>query len=35
MNWMFSKCTLLKEIDSTNFNTNNVTNMSGMFYECS
>ena len=32
---MFYKCELLNNIDLSNFNTNNVTNMSWMFYGCS
>ena len=35
MSWMFYKCSSLKELFLTNFNTNNVTNMKGMFSECS
>ena len=35
MSEMFSGCSLLKEINVSNFNTNNVTNMEGMFYGCS
>ena len=35
MSLMFSNCLILKEINLTNFNTNNVTNMSCMFCECS
>ena len=31
---MFSGCTSLINIDLSNFNTNNVTNMSWMFYGC-
>ena len=31
---MFSGCSLLKELNLNNFNTNNVTYMSGMFSEC-
>ena len=35
MGWMFNKCNKLKEIKGINkFNTNQVTNMSGMFLEC-
>ena len=33
-NFMFYKCSSLKEINLSNFNTNNVTNMSGMFDGC-
>ena len=32
---MFSRCSSLKELNLSNFNTNNVTDMSQMFYECS
>ena len=32
---MFYGCSSLTNIDLSNFNTNNVTNMSGMFYKCS
>ena len=32
---MFYGCSSLKEINLSNFNTNNVTKMNGMFYECS
>ena len=32
---MFSKCSSLKEINLSNFNTNHLTNMAGMFYRCS
>ena len=32
---MFSECSSLKELNLNNFNTNNVTNMSCMFYGCS
>ena len=32
---MFSECSSLKELNLSNFNTNNVNNMSGMFYKCS
>ena len=35
MRGMFSGCKSLKEINLSNFNTNNVTNMSYMFWECS
>ena len=34
MNGMFNGCSSLKELNLNNFNTINVTNMSGMFYEC-
>ena len=32
---MFWNCLSLKELNLSNFNTNNVTNMSGMFKGCS
>ena len=32
---MFWGCLSLKEINLSNFNTNNVTDMSGMFFGCS
>ena len=32
---MFNKCSSLKELDISNFSTNNVTNMKGMFHGCS
>ena len=32
---MFHKCSSLKELKLSNFNTNNVTNMSYMFSKCS
>ena len=32
---MFSKCSSLKKLNLNNFNTNNVTNMRGMFDGCS
>ena len=32
---MFCRCSSLKEINLSNFNTNNVIDMSLMFYECS
>ena len=35
MNLMFCGCSSLKELNLNNFNTNNVTNMEGMFYGCS
>ena len=35
MKYMFSGCSSLKELNLSNFNTNNVTNMFGMFYDCS
>ena len=31
---MFYRCSSLKEIKLSNFNTNNVTNMNGMFSKC-
>ena len=31
---MFKGCSSLKELNLNNFNTNNVTNMSNMFYGC-
>ena len=35
MEGMFSKCYSLKELNLSNFNTDNVTNMRWMFYICS
>ena len=32
---MFASCSSLKELNLSNFNTNNVTNMNSMFYYCS
>ena len=32
---MFSKCSSLKKLNLSNFNANNVTNMSYMFNKCS
>ena len=32
---MFSECSSLESLNLNNFNTNNVTNMNGMFYACS
>ena len=32
---MFYNCSSLKELDLSNFNTNNVINMSYMFFDCS
>ena len=32
---MFSRCSSLKELDISNFNTKNVIDMSGMFFQCS
>ena len=32
---MFYRCSSLKELNLSDFNTKNVTNMSSMFYECS
>ena len=34
INYMFSECEYLTNIDLSNFNTQNVTNMCYMFYEC-
>ena len=34
MGGMFYKCSSLKELNLNNFNTNNVTDMEGMFYKC-
>ena len=34
MSYMFSGCSSLTELDLSGFNTSNVANMSGMFYEC-
>ena len=34
MSHMFQGCSSLKELNVSNFNTNNVTDMSGMFYKC-
>ena len=34
MNNMFSNCYNLKNINLSNFNTQNVINMSNMFYDC-
>ena len=34
MGFMFSRCSSLKELNLSNFNTNNVTDMSWMFSEC-
>ena len=34
MNWMFFGCSSLEELDLSNFNTKNVTNMSYMSYYC-
>ena len=31
---MFYGCSILKELNLSNFNTNNATNMSCMFYKC-
>ena len=31
---MFCECSSLTNINLSKFNTNNVTNMSGMFYKC-
>ena len=35
MGYMFSECSLLKELNLNNFNTNNATNISYMFSYCS
>ena len=35
MRSMFNKCISLKELNISNFNTTNVTNMSFMFSKCS
>ena len=35
MSYMFSNCSSLKELNINNFNTNNVTDMRGMFRGCS
>ena len=35
MNGMFDGCSSLKELNLSNFNTNNVTNMAFMFCRCS
>ena len=35
MSYMFSGCSSLKELNLSNFNTNNVINMYGMFKGCS
>ena len=35
MDGMFSGCSALKELNLDNFNTNNVTSMVDMFFECS
>jgi len=34
MSEMFSRCSSLKQLDLSNFNTNKVTDMREMFYEC-
>ena len=34
MSWMFFGCESLTNIDLSNFNTQNVMDMSGMFREC-
>ena len=34
MSSMFEECSSLKELNISNFNTNNVTDMSDMFKEC-
>ncbi len=35
MKYMFNGCSSLKELNLSNFNTNNVTNMASMFDGCS
>ena len=35
MSWMFSRCSSLKELNLSNFNTTNVTNMKYMYDRCS
>ena len=35
MSFMFYNCSSLKGLNLSNFNTNNVDNMSNMFYGCS
>ena len=35
MSYMFSGCKSLKELILSNFNTNSVIDMAGIFYECS
>lgn len=35
MNYMFENCSKLTTLDLSNFNTSNVTNISGMFMRCS
>ena len=35
MDFMFYGCSFLKELNLSNFNTNNVNNMKGMFWGCS
>ena len=35
MSHIFSICSALKELNLSNFNTNNVVNMNNMFYNCS
>ena len=35
MRGMFYECSSLKELNLSNFNTNNVTDMGYMFYKCS
>ena len=34
MSHIFFLCSSLKELKLSNFNTNNVTDMNGMFFEC-
>ena len=35
MEWMFGRCSSLKEINRSNFNTKNETHIVGMFNRCS
>ena len=35
MSWMFFDCSSLTNINLSNFNTQNVKDMSGMFFDCS
>ena len=35
MSGLFYNCSSLKDLDLSNFNTNNVTDMSDMFHDCS
>ena len=34
MSYMFQSCNSLKDINLSNFNTQNATNMSGIFFNC-